>query len=165
MDYVSAHPPPSDCRLLLTELLTADRIKVPLEAGDKPGVIRELTQLLARQSGGDFAQILSAVEERESVLSTGIGYGIAIPHAKSPTVQSLILVAGSRPHGVAFDALDGEPVRLFFLLVGPESAAGQHVKALSRIARIVRREPVREALLAADTPAAFHQVLVEAEER
>jgi mannitol/fructose-specific phosphotransferase system IIA component (Ntr-type) len=151
--------------LLLTELLTPERIKVPLEAGDKPGVIRELTQLLAQRSGGDFVQMLAAVEEREQVLSTGIGYGIAIPHAKSGGVKELNLVAGSRPEGVAFDALDGEPVRLFFLLVGPESAAGQHVKALSRIARIVRRESVREALLKAATPAEFHRVLVDAEER
>jgi PTS system nitrogen regulatory IIA component len=151
--------------LLLTELLTTDRIKVPIEAGDKPGVIRELTQLLAERAGGDPARILAAVEEREQVLSTGIGYGIAIPHAKSATIHDLQLVCGSRPVGVAFDALDGEPVRLFFLLVGPEGAAGLHVKALSRIARVVRREAVREALLKAQTPEEFHQVLVEAEER
>jgi PTS system nitrogen regulatory IIA component len=158
-------PPTPDRRLLLTELLTPDRIKVPLEAGDKPGVIRELTQLLAERSGGAPARILAAVEEREQVLSTGIGYGIAIPHAKSATIHDLQLVCGSRPVGVAFDALDGEPVRLFFLLVGPEGAAGLHVKALSRIARVVRREAVREALLKAQTPEEFHQVLVEAEER
>ena len=157
--------PTPDRRLLLTELLTPDRIKVPIEAGDKPGVIRELTQLLAQRSGGDPARILAAVEEREQVLSTGIGYGIAIPHAKSATIHNLQLVCGSRPVGVSFDALDGEPVRLFFLLVGPEGAAGLHVKALSRIARVVRREAVREALLRAQTPAEFHQVLVEAEER
>jgi PTS system nitrogen regulatory IIA component len=151
--------------LLLTDLLTPDRIKVPLEAGDKPGVIRELTQLLAQRSGAEFAPILAAVEEREQVLSTGIGYGIAIPHAKSASVSSLQLVCGSRPEGVPFDALDGEPVRLFFLLVGPEAAAGLHVKALSRIARLVRRESVRESLLKATTAAEFHQVLVDAEER
>jgi PTS system nitrogen regulatory IIA component len=80
-------------------------------------------------------------------------------------VAELSLVAGCSPHGVPFEALDGEPVRLFFLLVGPDSAAGQHVKALSRIARLVRRESVRETLLQAQDPIAFHQILVEAEER
>ena len=99
------------------------------------------------------------------MLSTGIGYGIAIPHAKSASVSTLQLVCGSRTEGVPFDALDGEPVRLFFLLVGPESAAGLHVKALSRIARLVRRESVRESLLKAQTATEFHQVLVDAEER
>ena len=99
------------------------------------------------------------------MLSTGIGHGIAIPHAKSPLVTDLSLVCGKSRIGIPFDALDGEPVSLFFLLIGPDSAAGPHVKALSRIARLVRRESVREALLAAETTEEFHQILVEAEER
>lgn len=151
--------------MLLTELLTPDRIRVPLAAADKAGVLRELTRLLAERAGADTEALLAAVLEREQVLSTGIGHGIAIPHAKSSLVTSLALVSGSSPTGVPFDAVDGEPVRLFFLLIGPESAAGQHVKALSRVARLVRRESVREALLAAQTPEAFYQTLVEAEER
>lgn len=151
--------------MLLTELLTPDRIRVPLAAADKAGVLRELTELLAQRAGTEAGPILSAVLEREGVLSTGIGHGIAIPHAKSPLVRDLTLVSGSSPVGIPFEALDGDPVRLFFLLVGPESAAGLHVKALSRVARLVRRESVREALLAAQTPEAFYQTLVEAEER
>lgn len=154
-----------DSRLLLTELLTPDRIRVPIAAGDKPAVLRELTQLLASRAGVDVVPLLTAVLEREQVLSTGIGHGIAIPHAKSTAVTDLQLVCGSSPVGIPFEALDGEPVRLFFLLIGPESAAGQHVKALSRIARLVRRESVREALLGAQTPESFYQILVEAEER
>lgn len=151
--------------MLLTELLTPDRIRVPLAAADKAGVLRELTQLLAERAGTEAEPILAAVLEREQVLSTGIGHGIAIPHAKSSLVHELTLVSGSSPTGIPFEALDGDPVRLFFLLVGPESAAGLHVKALSRVARLVRRESVREALLAAETPEVFYQTLVEAEER
>lgn len=151
--------------MLLTELLTPDRIKVPLAAADKPAILRELTLLLAERAGAPLEPLLAAVLDREQVLSTGIGHGIAIPHAKSPLVQDLMLVAGSHPTGVPFEALDGEPVRLFFLLIGPDSAAGQHVKALSRIARLVRRESVRDALLAAPDAATFNQVLVDAEER
>lgn len=154
-----------DTALLLTELLTPDRIRVPLAAADKPGVLRELTSLLAERADRDPAPLLAAVLEREAVLSTGIGHGIAIPHAKTPGVAGLSLVCGSTPTGIAFDALDGEPVRLFFLLIGPESAAGEHVKALSRIARLVRRQSVRDELLAAASPAEFHRVMVEAEER
>lgn len=151
--------------MLLTELLTPDRIRVPLAAADKAGVLRELTQLLAERAGTEAGPILAAVLEREQVLSTGIGHGIAIPHAKSSLVRDLTLVSGSSPSGIPFDALDGDPVRLFFLLVGPESAAGLHVKALSRVARLIRREAVREALLSAETPELFYQTLVEAEER
>ncbi len=154
-----------DPGLLLTELLTPERIKVPLAAADKPGVLGELTQLLAEQANVEADPLLAAVLEREHVLSTGIGHGIAIPHAKSLLLTELALVAGCAPRGVAFEALDGEPVRLFFLLIGPESAAGQHVKALSRIARLVRRESVRDALIEAADPQQFHQILVEAEER
>lgn len=151
--------------MLLTELLTPDRIRVPIAAADKPGVLRELTQLLAQRASVDAETLLAAVLEREQVLSTGIGHGIAIPHAKSPLLTELLLVSGTSPVGIPFEALDGEPVRLLFLLMGPDSAAGEHVKALSRIARLVRRESVRDALLAAQTPEEFHQVLVEAEER
>lgn len=151
--------------MLLTDLLSPDRIQVPLAAVDKAGTLRELTQLLATRGAVDPAPILAAVLAREQVLSTGIGHGIAIPHAKVPGMEGLSLVAGSQPSGVPFEALDGEPVRLFFLLIGPESAAGLHVKALSQIARLVRREAVREELIAAPTAAAFHQILIEAEER
>lgn len=151
--------------MLLSDLLTPDRIRVPIRAPDKPGVLRELTDLLAGREGADAGGLLAAIEERESVLSTGIGHGIAFPHARAAGVRQLSLVCGSRPVGVPFDAVDGEPVRLFFLLIAPEHAAGQHVKALSRIARLVRRESTREALLAAPTADAFHQVLVDAEER
>lgn len=151
--------------MLLTELLTVNRIKVPLAATDKPAVLRELTQALADLAGVPLEPLLGAIEERERVLSTGIGHGIAIPHAKSPLVTELVLVAGTSPAGIPFEALDGDPVRLLFLLIGPESAAGDHVKALSRIARLVRRESVREALVRAPDPATFHQSLVEAEER
>lgn len=150
--------------LLLTELLAPDRIKVPLTASDKAGVLRELTELLAAAGGHQPAPLLTAVLAREELLSTGIGHGIAIPHAKADVGQ-LSMVSGSLPAGIEFDALDAEPVRLFFLLIGPESAAGEHVKALSRIARLVRRESVRDALLGAATPAEFYQILVEAEER
>lgn len=108
-------------------------------------------------------EVLRAVIERETVLSTGIGGGVAIPHAKTDAVTSLRIAAGRMAREVDYDALDGEPVRLCFLLVGPESDAGGHVKALSRIARVVRSESVRERLAAASDAAEFLRVLDEAE--
>ncbi|HEU5358918.1 MAG TPA: PTS sugar transporter subunit IIA [Gemmatimonadales bacterium] len=151
--------------VLLTDLLHPDRVRVPLAGRDKPAILRELSRLLAERTGGQEEDILRAVEEREAVLSTGIGYGVAIPHGRAATVPELSLVAGSTPVGVDFDSVDGLPVRLFFLLVGPENAAGQHVKALSRIARVVRRDQVRERLLQAATATEFIQTIVDAEER
>jgi nitrogen PTS system EIIA component len=151
--------------VLLTELLTPDRVVVPLSARDKCGVIAELTRHLIEQSGGNYQDVLAAVEEREAVLSTGIGFGVAIPHARSSAVSQLTLVCGVTPEPVLFDSIDGEPVRLFFLIVGPESSAGQHVKVLSRIARLVRRENVREDLCQAKTAGEFYQALLDAESR
>jgi mannitol/fructose-specific phosphotransferase system IIA component (Ntr-type) len=149
--------------MLLTELVTPDRIRLPLSARDKRGVLRELSELLATSVGGDRDEIRAAVEERESVLSTGIGFGVAIPHGRAASVHELAVVCGVTAVPVPFDAVDGESVRLVFMIVGPESAAGQHVKVLSRIARLVRRESVRDALLAARDVAAFYAVLADAE--
>ena len=151
--------------MLLTDLLHPDHVRVPLAGRDKPSILRELVHFLVERTGGEEGDILQSVEEREAVLSTGIGYGVAMPHGRSPTATELQLVCGSTPHAIEFDALDGQPVRLFFLLVGPETAAGQHVKALARIARVVRRDQVRERLLQAATPTQFIQTIVDAEER
>ncbi len=150
--------------MLLTELLTPERIKIPLEAKSKDEILRELVALVApSEREADGADILRAVREREAVLSTGIGHGVAIPHGKSAAVPELRLAAGCTATPVDFDALDGRPVELLFLLVGPESAAGPHIKALSRISRLVRKEAVRDRLAAARDADDFLRVLREAE--
>jgi nitrogen PTS system EIIA component len=134
-----------------------------LAARDKAGVIAELTRHLVARSGGEYAQVLEAIEERENVLSTGIGFGVAIPHARSSAVRELSVVCGVSPVPVPYDSIDGDPVRLFFLIVGPEAAAGQHVKILSRIARLVRKENLRQQLCRADTADRFYAALLDAE--
>lgn len=149
--------------MLLTDLLTVDRIKIPLQARTKDEILRELVQVISDQEGLDEADILRAVRERESVLSTGIGNGVAIPHGKSPLVPDLIMAAGCTSAPVDFDSLDGAPVSLFFLLVGPETAAGPHIKALSRISRLVRRDDARERLIRSQNPEEFYRALQEAE--
>jgi PTS system nitrogen regulatory IIA component len=152
--------------VLLTELLTPDRLVVPLAARDKQSAIAELVRhLVERGGGGDAAQVLASVEERESVLSTGIGLGVAIPHARSSAVRELVVVGGVAAAAIPYDSIDGEPVRLFFLIVGPEASAGLHVKILSRIARLVRRDTVRQQLVEAKTPDELYRFLVDAEAR
>lgn len=151
--------------MLLSELLAPERVRVPLASSTKDAVLEELVGIL-RDAGavGDAGEVLRAVRQREEVLSTGIGSGVAIPHGKTNGAGTLAMAAGVAPAPVDFDALDGQPVRLFFLLVGPEEAAGQHVKALSRISRLVRRDDFRERLAAATSPAEFMAVLAEAED-
>lgn len=150
--------------MLLTELLSIERIKIPLESQTKDDLLRELVGVAAAPAGDPARdEVLRAVREREAVLSTGIGHGVAIPHGKSSAVGDLRMAAGRAAAPVDFDALDGQPVSLFFLLVGPESAAGPHIKALSRISRLVRKDEVRDRLVAARTAQEFMDALREAE--
>ena len=151
--------------MLLSELLTPDRVVVPLRGTTKAALLEELVGVL-RDTGAvaHGEAVLQAVLDREQVLSTGVGSGVAIPHGKSDQVPGLAMAAGVTAAPVDFDALDGEPVRLLFLLVGPESAAGQHVKALGRISRLVRKDEFRERLMAAGSADEFLAVMAEAEE-
>lgn len=148
----------------LTELLTPIRIRVPLQARDKEGVLRELVDLLLDGDGVRVDRVLGAVMERERQFPTGIGYGVAVPHGKTAALDTLRVVAGTTTVPVPYETIDGEPVRLFFLLAGPDSLSGQHVKVLSRISRLVRREPIRHRLLTATTPQEFYRALCAAEE-
>lgn len=148
----------------LTELLTPERIKIPLVSSNKDEILAELVEVVARNAAvRDLDDVLRAVRDREEVLSTGIGSGVAIPHGKSSAVSDLALVAGVQPKGIDFEALDGRAVSLFFLLVGPESAAGQHVKALSRISRLLRRDSFRVRLMEATSAEQFYAIIAEAE--
>ncbi|HEV8265958.1 MAG TPA: PTS sugar transporter subunit IIA [Gemmatimonadales bacterium] len=185
LNYLQPVTALGDTPLRLSELLTPSRIRVPLRAQSKEGVLRELVELLlggnggaggsggaggpagaggaAGASGGSAEEVLQAVLERERQFPTGIGYGVAVPHGKTPALANLVVVAGTTPAPVPYETVDGQPVRLFFLLAGPESQAGAHVKALSRISRLVRREPVRARLLGARTSEEFYRSLCEAE--
>jgi fructose-specific phosphotransferase system IIA component len=150
--------------VLLTDLLTPERIRIPLSAQSKDELLEELVSIVVRlEHIHDPDDVLRAVRDREAVLSTGIGNGVAIPHGKTAAVPDLRMAAGTTAAPVDFDALDGEPVRLFFLLVGPEAAAGAHIKALSRISRLLRRDDVRDRLLAARSADEFVAILREAE--
>lgn len=150
--------------MLLTDLLTPDRIRIPLQASTKEELLRELVGIVTGPDRKeDQEEVLRAVREREAVLSTGIGHGVAIPHGKSPAVAELRMAAGTAAAPVEFDALDGQPVALFFLLVGPETAAGPHIKALSRISRLVRNDDVRSRLIAARNADEFLTALHQAE--
>lgn len=151
--------------MFLSQLLAPDRVLVPLSARDKSGVLRELTSRLVAVAGGEEADVLHAVREREESQCTGYGYEVAIPHGRSPTLHALAVVAGVSAAPVEYGAMDGQPVRIFFLVAGPESAAGQQVRVLARIARLVRRFEVRQRLMRAATPEEFFQVVRESEER
>ena len=150
--------------MLLTELLAPDRVKVPLRSRTKDEVLLELVDLVATDRDPAVRDaILASVRERESLLSTGIGSGVAIPHGKTTDLDQLVMAAGVVAQPIEFDALDGRPVQLLFLLVGPESSSGAHVKALSRISRLLRREQLRDDLRQAATREDFLRIVHESE--
>ncbi len=146
-------------------LLAPERVRVPLGSMDKAGILEELIDLVASSKGmeSEREEIGRAVWEREAVLSTGIGDGIALPHAKYDGLDGLVMAAGVSREPVEFGALDGQPVRLFFLLLAPESAAGSHVRALSRVSRLMRDAALRARLVAALDAEQFLRILGEAE--
>lgn len=150
--------------MLLSELLTRECVRVPLRSDSKEALLEELVGVL-RDAGAlvDAEAVLGAVRAREGVLTTGVGSGVAIPHGKCESAPELAMAAGVTRVPVDFDSLDGEPVRLLFLLVGPDSAAGLHLKTLGRISRLVRRDGFRERLVAAGSADEFMAVLAEAE--
>ncbi len=134
----------------LTDILSLERIQVPLLARSKEGAIGELVDLLA--SNGDVLdrdEVLSAVMAREKVRTTGIGRGLAIPHGKSKGAGQLVLAIGKCEKGVDFKAVDGQPVWLVVLLVSPPEEIGRHIQALARISNFFSLDALRDELFAA----------------
>lgn len=135
----------------LIDLVQEDIVKIPLVSTDKPEVLRELVRIL-KDAGQiqDFDAVLQAVREREEKLSTGLESGIAVPHGKSDAVRSLKLALGIAPQGIDFSSIDGEPSKLFFLLVAPPNQSGPHVEALAEIVKLVQSKAFCRALADAE---------------
>ncbi len=137
----------------ITEFLDKKGIKIGLAATEKEDALEELVDILAAvKEIGDKKSIVRALVERESLGSTGIGQGIAIPHGKSDRVDGIVAILGISRKGVNFEALDGEPVYIFFLLVAPKETAGPHLKALAQISRLLRDAYFCELLKRCTTP-------------
>ena len=152
--------------MYLSELINENAINLSLASGDKDSCIKELVQLLeSAHRVNTKGEILSKVLQRESMTSTGIGNGVAIPHGKTRLLDHLVAACGVSPAGMEFDSMDGEPAYLFILLVSPESLRGPHVKALANISRLLKEESVRLGLRQSRTPQEFLSLLREAESR
>lgn len=136
----------------ISEFLEQKAIELNLKSKSKGEVLEELVNLLSGTGKiEDKKELLRVIREREELGSTGIGYNIAIPHARCRGVKKLIGGFGISREGIDFDALDGEPVHLFFILGAPPDASGEYLKALACISRILRRRASRLALLQAKT--------------
>lgn len=121
-----------------------------LRALTKQDVIRELAHNLTQAiQSSDENKLVEILTEREQLGSTGIQDGIAIPHGKIPNLKQIIIACGRSIAGIDFDSHDSKPTHLFFVLLAPEFAAGQHLKALARLSRLLKNENFRQKLLTA----------------
>ncbi len=148
----------------LSKILTVERISVPLQATDKQGAITELIDLLSSTGALlDRDAALDAVLKREAERTTGIGYGLAIPHGKSNGCDHLVIAAGKPAKAIDFQSLDGRPVTFVVLLVSPPDQTGPHIQALAKISRLMNIEEFRVAVDKAGTPAELHEAIAASE--
>ena len=145
----------------LTDLVRADAILGSLKANSKKRVLQDLSVPAARAAGLPERQVFETILQRERLGSTGVGNGIAIPHGKIAGVESLTGAFARLEHPVDFDAIDGEPVDLVFLLLAPENAGAEHLKTLSRIARALRDKDRVARLRSTADPEALLAILAD----
>jgi PTS system nitrogen regulatory IIA component len=150
----------------ITEYMTKADILPELQATSREDVLREMVEHL---SGTDKIKdangLVQILLDREMLGSTGIGHSVAIPHGRLAGLKEILLVFGRSEKGVEFEAQDGKPVKLFFLLVAPEDSAGLHLKALARISRVLKSPECRTALLNSSDRETLFQAIREEDER
>lgn len=145
----------------LSDLLTPQRVLPNLHAGSKKQVLHDLAERAGREMGLDPRAIFDALVERERLGSTGVGHGIAIPHARLPEVKGLQGFFARLDHPIDFDAVDDAPVDLVFLLLVPEESGADHLKALARISRLLRNEDVTRDLRTRRSAAEMFETLTQ----
>ena len=145
----------------LGDLLSPEAVFPSLRAKNKKQALQEIAQKAAGLTRLDAREIFETLLQRERLGSTGVGRGIAIPHGRIATLPGIVSVFARLEEPIDFEALDGEPVDLIFLLLAPEHAGADHLKALARISRLLREPATIEKLKASKDRAALYSVLTE----
>ena len=150
----------------IVEILDEGAIVEEISSRDKKGVLEELVGVLVKEGRvPDGKEAIQVLLEREKLGSTGIGEGIAIPHGKLPDLKNVVCAFGRSRSGIDFEAVDNRPVHLFFLLLAPENSAGEHLKALARISRLLKDNHFRQRLLEAKDKKEIYEIIVEEDEK
>ena len=145
----------------LSDIIASNAVFPSLRAASKKQVLQELSNAAAKLTGLDARQIFESLLQREKLGSTGLGQGIAIPHAKFPELDGVQGLFARLGQPVDFDSPDDQPVDLVFLLLAPESAGADHLKALARISRLLRDPALVGKLRGTDDAAALYAILTE----
>jgi len=149
----------------ITDMFKKEYIIEELKANSKRAVLGELSEIFTRyHTGIQNESMVEVLLDREKLGSTGIGDGIAIPHGKLKGLDSLVISFGRSREGIDFDAIDGKPVHIFFLLMAPESSTGQHLKALAKISRMLKDQEFRNSLMSAKNAEELYRKIAEKDE-
>lgn len=147
--------------MALADLLAQNAVLPALKANSKKQLLQELAEKAAEVTGLSEREIFDVILQRERLGSTGVGNGIAIPHGKLPRLDRIVGVFARLCQPVDFEALDDQPVDIVFLLLAPEGAGADHLKALSRIARVLRDQAVVDKLRASTSSSAIYALLAD----
>jgi len=143
----------------LHKLVSVERVAF-LTAKTKSDALDEMVDLVASADEvTDPERFAQAIEEREGKMSTGIGLGIAVPHAKIASVNGIVLAVGVSREGIEFDAFDDEPVHIIVMIAAPEGAQEGYIQVLATVAAILKKEPTRQAIVRAESPQEVREIL------
>lgn len=149
----------------LDQIFKKEYLSDHLSAKTKKGALAELVNIMVE--GGvklDVEKAVEILQQRENLGSTGIGDGVAIPHGKIADIKELVVAFGRSKDGIDFGAIDGKPVHIFFLLLAPENSAGQHLKALAKISKMLKTVNFRKKLSEATSTSDLYKLIVEQDE-
>lgn len=145
----------------ITDLLSSEAVVANLKVQSKKQLLQELSERAAKITGLPERRILEVLTERERLGSTGMGQGIAIPHGRLANLPKIVGLFARLETAIAYEAVDNQPVDLVFLLLAPEDAGADHLKALARVSRLLRNQATCEKLRAAGKPEVLYALLTE----
>lgn len=144
----------------LSKFCSEDLITFDLKSTEKENVLEELVDLVSKSAlVKDAGQLISDVKEREELVTTGVGYGVAFPHAKTRATKGIVIAFGRSDKGIDFDAMDHKPVNLFFLIAAPEDAIGAHLNVMARLSYIMKSEENRQKMMKVTSPGELLQMI------
>ena len=150
----------------ITKFLHLAQINVDFRAKDKKEAIESLVNILVEQRHipkQKAKEVTTALLEREALTSTGLGHGVALPHVKTDVINEICIAFGRSAEGIDFNALDGNPVRFFFLIIAPTSKAEEYLKTLSSISALVKNDKIRSKLHAAKSADELYKIFDKSE--
>ena len=137
----------------IPRMMAADRVVMSLASRSKRDALGELAEVSTKSGAvADVAALKNAILEREEIMSTGIGLGIAIPHAKIQAVREFVLAVGLSRSGIDYDSLDGLPVKIIIMIAAPEGQQNTYLRILAKVTHVLREDATRAKILAAATP-------------